>query len=249
MDERGERRAAHLAAWLRAQISERGARGAVVNLSGGIDSAVVAGLLRRALPAREAVLALILPCHSSPQDGQDAMAVARAFGIPTRTVELGPVYDAMVRALGEAAAHRLAAANIKPRLRMIAAYAEASARGFLVVGTGNRSELAMGYFTKYGDGGVDLLPLGGLTKHEVREVARALGVPQAVIDRPPSAGLWEGQTDEDEMGFTYAELDRYLLTGEAPDDLRQKFEARHAAAQHKMAMPPIAPPDPVGAAV
>ena len=101
-------------------------------------------------------------------------------------------------------------------------------------------KLAVGYFTKHGDGGVDILPLGNLVKEQVRELARFLDIPQPIIDKPPSAGLWPGQTDEDEMGISYEELDRYLLTGEAPDGLREKIETRMAANAHKRLPPPVA---------
>src|SRR5690606_5628013 len=107
----------------------------------------------------------------------------------------------------------MAVANLKPRLRMTTVYYVANTRNYLVAGTGNRSELTIGYFTKYGDGGVDLLPIGRLLKAEVRELARELGIPERIITKAPSAGLWAGQTDEGEMGFTYAELERYLSEG------------------------------------
>jgi NAD+ synthase len=97
----------------------------------------------------------------------------------------------------------------------------------------------VGYFTKYGDGGVDIMPLGNLVKGQVRELASFLGIPQQIIDKPPSAGLWEGQTDEDELGFSYEELDRYLLTGEASDTVREKIEPRIAASNHKRSLPQV----------
>jgi NAD+ synthase len=240
----GERLAAHLSLWLSDEFRRRGVRAAVLNLSGGIDSAVACALCVRAL-GRDSVFTLAVPIHSAPDDREDALLVARTLGVAIRVVDLTAVYDAMVAALGpEIAGHRLASANIRPRLRMTALYAEAAVRGALVVGTGNRDELAVGYFTKYGDGGVDLLPLGSCTKGEVWELGRVLGIPQRVIDRVPTAGLWQGQTDEGELGFTYADLDRYLLTGEATDALRDRVEALGRAARHKLEMPPLAPPLP-----
>jgi NAD+ synthase len=110
-----------------------------------------------------------------------------------------------------------------------------------VLGTGNRDELTIGYFTKFGDGGCDLMPLGSLVKGEVRELARELGVPAAVIDKPPSAGLWADQTDEGEMGLTYEELDAYLLTGAASTAVKTRVDAMNAASEHKRALPRIAP--------
>lgn len=241
-----------LVAWLRRQAEAAGARGAVVGLSGGIDSAVTAALCRLAFPGR--VLGVIMPCHSDPRDAEDALLVARRFDIPVRTVVLDAPYDALLQALGaeagaggdagggegeEAGAARLARANLKPRLRMAVLYYFANLLRYLVVGTGNRSELYAGYFTKYGDGGVDVLPLGHLVKGEVRELARHLGVPEPVIAKPPSAGLWEGQTDEGEMGLSYEVLDRFILTGEAPPEARERILAMHRRSAHKRSLPPI----------
>jgi len=122
---------------------------------------------------------------------------------------------------------------------MLTLYYVANQLKYMVAGAGNRSELAVGYFTKYGDGGVDILPLGNLVKGEVRELASFLGIPQSIIDKPPSAGLWEGQTDEGEMGFSYDELDRYLFAGDASDKVREKIESMIAANEHKRSLPPI----------
>jgi len=121
---------------------------------------------------------------------------------------------------------------------MVALYYQANLRNCLVLGTGNRSEIAVGYFTKWGDGAVDLLPIAGLVKREVYELARYLGVPQAVIERPPTGGLWPGQTDEGEMGLSYAEIDEYLLTGNVPPATAAKIQRRIAANEHKRRMPP-----------
>lgn len=237
------RLADHLAAWLRDEVTAGGGEGVVFGLSGGIDSAVVAGLALRAFP--ETSLGVLMPCHSDPQDATDAHLVADAFGLPTETVDLGPVHDLLLETLAAArpdmADHRLTGANLKPRLRMMALYAFANRLGYRVLGTGNRSELTIGYFTKYGDGGVDLLPLGELVKSEVRELARHLGVPQPVIDRPPSAGLWAGQTDEGEMGLTYEALDAYLLGRGADAATAARIESMRAASAHKRALPKIAP--------
>jgi NAD+ synthase len=235
-----ERLTRHLVAWLRARADEAGAVGAVVGISGGVDSATVAALCLRAFP--DATLGVVMPCHSDPRDLDDARTVAETLHLPVTTVVLDGVYDALVAALQTSAYytdHRIALANLKPRLRMTTLYYFANRLNRLVVGTGNRSELAVGYFTKYGDGGVDVLPLGTLTKGEVQALARALGVPEAIVGRVPTAGLWPGQTDEHELGVTYAVLDRYLLTGEAPDDVRQRIERLRAASEHKRRPPPV----------
>jgi len=227
--------------WMRERLREAGAEGFVVGLSGGVDSATVAGLARRA--AGENVLGVLMPCHSQPQDTEYARMAAEAFDIKTVTVNLGPTYDALIAALPEGS--DLARANLKPRLRMATLYYIANSRNYLVAGTGNKTELMVGYFTKYGDGGVDLLPLGDLYKWQVRELARQLGVPQPIVDRPPTAGLWPGQTDEGEMGITYTALDAILAAlaagrepDAAPGDVA-KVRRMMAASAHKRALPPI----------
>lgn len=239
-----------MAAWLGQQTAAAGARGIVCGLSGGIDSAVVARVAQLGTDGH--ALGVIMPAYSDPQDEADARLVAAHFGIPTVTVDLSGPYDALLdeaqRALSalpatgqpvSEGAHRLALANIKPRLRMTTVYFVANRLNYLVAGTGNRSEIAIGYYTKYGDGGVDVLPLASLVKSQVCALARDLGVPARVIDKPPSAGLWLGQTDEGEMGFTYAELERYLNEGPgslAPA-LALKIERLARASTHKRRMP------------
>lgn len=227
-----------LSAWIRGRVEEAGAQGAVVGLSGGIDSAVVVGLAQKALPGK--VLGVIMPCHSLAQDAAHARLVAQRFSVPVREVFLDKVYDALLEALRAADAGTpkdLGLANIKPRLRMTTLYYLATQYNYLVLGTGNKSELTVGYFTKYGDAGVDLLPLANLVKQEVREVARYLGVPGEIIDKPPSAGLWEGQTDEQEMGLSYAELDHYILTGEARPEVAERIREMNRRSEHKRRLP------------
>ena len=235
--------AEHLTEWIRAEVTAGDGRGAVFGLSGGIDSAVVAALAKQAFPHHS--LGVVMPCHSDPRDAEDGALVAHHFGVPSATVDLGPVYDLLLEQLARSSSDlpesRLATANLKPRLRMTALYAFANQLGYRVLGTGNRSELAVGYFTKYGDGGADLLPLGGLVKSEVRDLARSLGVPARIMTKPPSAGLWADQTDEAEMGLTYEELDAYLLTGAASPAVKAKVDAMNAASEHKRALPRIAP--------
>jgi NAD+ synthase len=242
--------------WLRRRLHESGARGFVFGLSGGVDSAVVARLCQSAAPAN--VVGVLMPCDSDPRDEADAALVADEFRMPTIRVDLAPSYDQLTRALLDAAAAlppdqfpdaahatadlkaRLPLANVKPRLRMTTLYYVANTLNYLVAGTGNRSELAIGYFTKYGDGGVDVLPIGELLKSEVRAAAKHLGVPQVVIDKAPSAGLWLGQIDEAEMGFTYAELEDYLDKGAdtVSPALAMRIERLIRASEHKRALPP-----------
>lgn len=242
-----------LSDWLEERVRTAGAAGVAFGLSGGIDSAVACGLAARAL-GPERCLAIIMPIGNLPEDEQLAHRVAAVFGVRTILPDLMPAFGALESALGterEAArleatdesAALLASANLKPRLRMLTLYYFANLLGYLVMGTGNRAELTVGYFTKYGDAGVDLLPLGDLTKGEVRALARELEVPEQVIDRPPSAGLWAGQTDEEELGITYQQIDRFILEGSSGDpEVDRQIQERFAASQHKREPPPIADP-------
>ncbi len=178
-----------------------------MGLSGGIDSAVVAALVREAI-GKDKVLALILPCHSRKQDLEDAKLVAKKLGIRTKIVDLSRIYDNLIKILPKA--DKLAYANLKPRLRMLTLYYFANKLNYLVCGTGNKSELMVGYFTKHGDGATDILPIGDLLKRDVKKLARQLKILARIINKPPTAGLWPGQTDEGEMGITYLELDDIL---------------------------------------
>ena len=230
-----------ISSWIKQRVEEANARGGVLGLSGGVDSAVVAVLCKRGLGDR--ILGLIMPCYSNPLDQQCAREVAEKFGIPTQTVPLEPIYDRFKEIFPPG--NKLAEANLKPRIRMITLYYFANNLNYLVIGTGNRSEIAVGYFTKYGDGGVDILPLGGLLKTEVREIARYLGVPEHIVNRTPSAGLWAGQTDEEELGMTYEELDKailYLEEGKRTEiSLKNLSKVRHLmeTTYHKRELPPV----------
>jgi NAD+ synthase len=124
---------------------------------------------------------------------------------------------------------------------MVTLYYHSNRLNYLVVGSSNRSELSVGYFTKWGDGGVDMMPIGNLVKQEVIALAKYLGIPQCITDKPPSAGLWPGQTDEAEMGLTYEALDRYLLTGKADVKIKTTIETLKAKSEHKRKVPPSPP--------
>jgi len=237
-----------ISTWIAEQVRLAEAKGAVLGLSGGVDSSLAAVLAKRALGDR--VLGLLMPCHSDPQDLAHAQWVAETFHIRTELVDLTLVFDAFLAVLPVAVppqGDRLAQANLKARLRMATLYYHANLHNYLVVGTSNRSELAVGYFSKFGDGGADILPLGGLLKGQVRELAREVGIPQPIIEKPPSGGLWPGQTDEGEMGITYREIDEALQALETGEPHRVPAEALaqvqrmmdHSA--HKRAMPPICP--------
>lgn len=228
-----------LVPWIRRQAAQAGAKGAVVGLSGGIDSAVVALLLKRAFGSN--MLGVIMPCHSLDEDGEHALLLAREHDIPVMEIDLAPAFDNLVAAMEQdgAMGSRAAKSNLKPRLRMSVLYSLAQERGFLVTGTSNRVEWNLGYFTKFGDSGADLLPLADLLKGEVREIARFLGVPDPIVDKPPSAGLWAGQTDEEDMGLSYRELDRFFGSGDIVQDSRSRVEELMSRSEHKRRFPPV----------
>lgn len=206
-------------AWIKKQVKIAGAKGIVYGLSGGIDSSVVAVLVKKAMGSRH--LALILPCQSRKKDINDAILVSGKFKLNTETINLSQIYEAMIKLLPKGS--RVARGNLKARLRMCVLYFYANKYNFLVCGTGNRTELALGYFTKYGDGGVDILPLGDMLKREVKQLASSLKVPQRIIDKPPTAGLWPGQTDERDLGLSYDKLDNIIANMPYPKDKPLEF--------------------------
>jgi len=237
--------------FLRAHALADGSEGVVIGLSGGIDSALVARLARDAL-GPERVLGILLPDASFPDALlRETLDYANELGIETRTVPIEPV-EATYRALLPELTDRVSLGNVKARIRMTIDYTIARERHRLVAGTGNKSELLLGYFTKYGDGGVDLLPIGDLYKTDVRTISEELGLPEAVRARPPSAGLWEGQTDEEELGISYPDLDQILygieqlrseeeiagITG-FPIDKVRSIAKRVLQFRHKRRMPPV----------
>lgn len=230
---------ANLVNWLKDRVAAAGADGAVVGLSGGIDSAVTARLAQKAFA--DNVMGIIMPCNSSSEDREDALLFANKFGLDYIITDLSGVYAHLLDELQKSGikGNKMAEINIKPRLRMTSLYYYAASLNYLVIGTDNRSELKIGYFTKYGDGGVDLAPLGSLVKHEVKALARELNIPEKIINKKPSAGLWTNQTDEEEMGFSYQELDQYILSGEAEAETKAKIERLAQINQHKVKAVPI----------
>jgi len=229
------------------------ADGVVVGLSGGVDSATVAFLSVRALGS-DRVLATIMPeiGVTTEEDVRDAKLVCNKLGIDYKYVEINPILERFSALFNDS--ESLAFANIKPRVRMAINYYYANKLNRLVAGTGNKSEIKVGYFTKYGDGGVDFLPIGDLYKTEVVELAKHLGVPDSIVQKKPSARLWKGQTDEDEMGIAYRDLDVILKgieMGLDADEISRKFGVKKEdvakvvemveRSRHKRDLPPIAP--------
>jgi NAD+ synthase len=239
-------------AFLRAHALADGAEGVVVGLSGGVDSALVARLARDAL-GPERVLGVLLPdAHVPPALVAETERYARELGIAHRTIPVDPLEGAVRSALPEVT-DRITRGNTVARLRMIVLYALAREHRRRVAGTGNKSELLLGYFTKYGDGGVDLLPIGDLYKTDVWALAKELGLPEAIVKRAPSAGFWEGQTDEGELGIPYSVIDTVLRRLELLEREEEIVRATgveaatvHAIAErlaqnrHKRRLPPVA---------
>ena len=227
-------------AFIRERLSESGAAGIVYGNSGGKDSALVGILCKLAC---ENTVGVTLPCESKRNFGEDmadGMAVAAQFQIETRNVDITPVKQALVGAVEPVTAlNKAALTNINPRLRMTVLYAIGAAENRLVAGTGNRSERYMGYFTKWGDGACDFNPIGDLTVSEIYEFLRYLNAPENIIRKAPSAGLFEGQTDEQEMGVTYAAIDRVVTGGEVSEAEKAIIDRYHSRSEHKRKMPPV----------
>ena len=210
--------------WLRERVKEAGAKGLVFGLSGGIDSACVGVLSKKAF--EDDCLGLIMPCESHIEDENMALLVANKFSIPIKKISLDKQFKELLKILPSSDNH-ISIANIKPRLRMLTLYYFASNYNYLVAGTDNKTEAMLGYYTKYGDGGVDILPIGNMFKTQVRELARELDGPPEIIGRKPSAGLWPEQFDEDEIGLSYDEIDTILKaieTGNTEDIDKTKLE-------------------------
>jgi NAD+ synthase len=215
------------------KVRGAGAKGVILGLSGGIDSAVVAALSARAIGAKN-VLALIMPSPvNKKSDVDDAKALASELGI---RIEIIPIKDIMKSFSASLKPDSKAEGNLMARVRMSLLYYNANHLNYLVVGTGNKSELSVGYFTKYGDGGCDMLPIGDLLKTEVYELARSLKIPEKIINKAPSAGLWAGQTDEAELGVTYEELDS-VLSGKK--GIYFKIQRMVNSAEHKRRAPEV----------
>lgn len=235
-----EREIQNVVHWLREQLEKTGAKGFVVGVSGGLDSAVVANLIKLAAPNHS--LGVIMPIYSDEKHLTDAKEVIKQCGINSLTIDLTETHRVMFSHIKEQIGQKnnfnhnleqIANANLRARLRMSALYTVATNYQYLVVGTDNKAEWYTGYFTKYGDGGVDLQPIVDFSKAEVREMAKSLGVPERVIEKAPSADLWENQTDEAELGTTYDIIDAYLNGEDVPPKDREIIEKLHQKSEHK----------------
>ena len=233
--------------WILNYLKSANATNIVVGLSGGIDSAVTAILCTNAI-GKENVIGLGLPCGSTSQDLEDAKLIAKLLGINFDILDLTPVYEKFLDSTSSIPRkNKIASVNLKPRLRMMALYFIGQSKGnCLVTGTSNRAELVIGYFTKYGDGAADFEPIASLYKQEVRKIAEFLNLPERIIIKAPSAGLWPGQTDEEEIGLSYDTIDEILyridynldFKGINEDNIKRVINLMRAA-EHKLKMPPF----------
>ncbi|NKQ39720.1 MAG: NAD+ synthase [Methanosarcinales archaeon] len=207
--------------FIRNKINESNASGAIIGLSGGIDSTLVAHLTVEAL-GKDSVIGIHLPDSNlvRNEDKLDAEKQAKSLGIEFKTIDISEILNSFMDVIpdGNQSDNRTKG-NLKARIRMAILYFYANSFNKMVIGTGNRTEILLGYYTKYGDGGVDILPIGNLYKTEVRALSRYLGISEEIISKAPSAGLWEGQTDEEELGLSYELIDQMLIAYENNENL------------------------------
>lgn len=239
--------------FIKHKLKESKSDGLVIGLSGGIDSSVIAYLCARAI-GTDNILGLILPSETtSSEDIKDAIQVAEELNIKYKVLDIDELIEPFPQICPECSESALANGNLKARIRMMILYYHSNSMNRLVAGTGNRTELLVGYFTKYGDGGVDILPIGDLYKADVRQIASYLDVPKNIIQKAPTAGLWTGQTDEEELGMKYELLDKilYLMVDEnldikeiaekleIPDNEVLRIKNKMETSKHKLSPPSI----------
>lgn len=226
----------YLVNWIKLKVKNAKSKGCILGISGGIDSAVVAALCQKAFPKN--TLGIIMPIDSMNHEMDDINELAKALNMKFPLVDLSKAFDLLVKSIPDLD-NKLAISNIKPRLRMTTLYAYAQQNSYLVVGTSNKDEYHLGYFTKYGDGGADILPICHLLKSEIRLLAKYLNIPESIINKKPSAGLYQGQSDENDFGFSYEELDNFLKNKK--ENLKfetiDKINKMHKYTTHKRNIP------------
>lgn len=220
----------YLVNWIKNQVKKANKSGVIVGISGGIDSALVAVLAKKAFPNDS--LGLVMKIKDMSKDLQDISKLVKKFDIKTREINLSNIYENFVDTLK--LEDKMSLANLQPRLRMSTLYAIAQEKNYLVLGTDNLVEMYIGYFTKYGDGGVDLLPIVNLSKTQVYNLAKELGINEEILNKASSAGLWENQKDEDEMKFSYKDFDQFLQDkSKLKKSVVDRIEYLHEISQHK----------------
>ena len=218
--------------FLQDYLNESHCESYVLGLSGGVDSSLVAAIARKAV-GKDKLFCYALDVESNKNDIDDAKEVAKQLDLNLEVINLTDTYHSYLKNLSKKELTRLTKSNLKVRMRMVALFAFAQEHHALVLGTDNADERYVGYFTKYGDGAVDLLPIVHLTKSEVRQASKFYGLDDKLVNRIPSAGLFEGQTDESEMGISYIDLDNYLLGKVVNSDVKKRIEHLHKISEHK----------------
>lgn len=233
-----EKEVAKTVNWIKETVLSANAKGTVLGLSGGVDSAVVSLLCKMAFP--DDTLCLIMPCYSDDLDEEHALLVAKKHDLEVEKIKLDSTYDEFRKEINSPLDDsRFALGNIKARLRMITLNYYAAKRGYLVVGPTNKSEFTIGYYTKHGDSGVDIMPIADYVKKEVYELAKFLKVPEEIVNKIPTAGLWEGQTDENEMKMSYEQLDNFIESGSAENHIKDRINMMIGRSEHKRSFPGI----------
>lgn len=220
----------HIVNWIQKEVLKAKAKGVIVGISGGIDSALVAYLAKEAFPYNS--LGVLIPINSERWfDLEDGLELAYQLGLRYRIVNLEEQYKAIKSQIN--LNNDLINGNLQARLRMMVIYALAQEHNYLVLGTDNKAEYDLGYFTKYGDGGCDLLPISHLFKSEVFEYAKAIGIPKTILKKTPSAGLWAGQSDEKELGFSYNDYELFCKNKLYDNEIRDKIIKQINKTNHK----------------
>ncbi len=219
----------YLVDWLKQEVEKTGSKGVIIGISGGIDSALVATIGKDAFPNDS--FGVIMPISNRINDQKDGIELCEKIELDYTIVELKTEYESMSTKLK--LSNDLSKANLQARLRMSTLYALAQEKNYLVLGTDNYAEYYLGYFTKYGDGGCDLLPIVQLHKSEVFKISKLLNLPNSIINKAPSAGLWDNQEDEKELGFTYNQFESFIKNKKVDQDVVDKIIKQHKNTQHK----------------